>query len=360
MSDTSKQSLDTTHTEPIRAYGFTFQSAVDLLLMPPAEWRVESVLPTSGLAVIFGASGAGKSFLWFDLVAAIAEGGKWFGYSTKPCRILCMVLEGYAGLRQRIRAWEEHNERKYPDSVYFVKDEFALNNDDSVGNLQSAIKVANGFDIVVIDTLNRAAPGADENSSTAMSKLIEAANKLQKTTGGLVVFIHHSGKDEGRGMRGHGSLHAATDSVIELKRYKENEHGWKLIKSKDSEDGATHSFRLTKIEFDEEAGLGSSLAVEPLGSASEAFNRSVDAKPKGKNQVIVLERISLMLTNSTQYGQGGASQKTPCVKIKNLLDLVKADIPAPSDRQLERAKDALKALVKTGLIRQGEDWLWKP
>ena len=40
---------------------------------------------------------------------------------------------------------------------------------------------------------------------------------LQATLGGLVLAIHHSGKDAGRGLRGHSSLHAALDAVIEVR-----------------------------------------------------------------------------------------------------------------------------------------------
>ncbi len=58
--------------------------------------------------------------------------------------------------------------------------------------------------VVFIDTRNRAAPTADENSSKDMGGILEAAKRLQTLTGGLVVLIHPTGKDTTKGQRAHG------------------------------------------------------------------------------------------------------------------------------------------------------------
>ena len=47
--------------------------------LPPLSWCVRGVLPTVGLAALYGPSSSGKSFLAFDMAAAIAEGRDWFG-----------------------------------------------------------------------------------------------------------------------------------------------------------------------------------------------------------------------------------------------------------------------------------------
>lgn len=58
-----------------------------------------------------------------------------------------------------------------------------------------------------------------------------------------MLLVHHTGKEAGRGMRGHSSLLAAMDCVIEVKR-KGDEREWHVVKSKDGEDGASHPFKL--------------------------------------------------------------------------------------------------------------------
>jgi hypothetical protein len=72
--------------------------------------------------------------------------------------------------------------------------------------------------LVVIDTLSRAMAGGNENSPEDMTALISNCDRIRDTTGAHVCIIHHSGKDEARGARGHSSLRAATDTEIEIRR----------------------------------------------------------------------------------------------------------------------------------------------
>jgi len=84
--------------------------------------------------------------------------------------------------------------------------------------------------LLVIDTLTVAASGADENSSSDMGLIIEAAKALQAKLGGLVLLVHHSGKDQSKGLRGHSSLHAALDAAIEVIRNHDNRRRWRIAK----------------------------------------------------------------------------------------------------------------------------------
>ncbi len=69
-----------------------------------------------------------------------------------------------------------------------------------------------------IDTLNRSAPDADENSSKDMGLIIDGMKKIQSQCEGLVICVHHTGKDVSKGLRGHSSLLAALDSAIQVER----------------------------------------------------------------------------------------------------------------------------------------------
>ena len=74
--------------------------------LPPLAWRVRGVLPASGVAVLYGPSASGKSFLALDVAAAIAEGRAWFGCRVTPAPVVYACLEGEAGFRLRVAAWE--------------------------------------------------------------------------------------------------------------------------------------------------------------------------------------------------------------------------------------------------------------
>ena len=97
--------------------------------------------------------------------------------------------------------------------------------------------------VVFLDTLNRAAPTADENSSKDMGLILQAAKALQALTGGLVIVVHHTGKNTTAGMRGHSSLFAAMDAAIEVSRTGDSRE-WGIAKSKDGQDGGAHHFKL--------------------------------------------------------------------------------------------------------------------
>jgi hypothetical protein len=189
--------LLSTPAEPERRY--KLRTAAELAALPPLVWLVRGVLPAEGLAALFGASGSGKTFLALDAAAAIADGRRWFTYRVRPAPVVYVGLEGEAGLSQRVQAWEKHHGRPAPEGLRFVVSQpFDLLQPDDVAELAEACR---GAGLVVLDTLNRAAPGVDENSSQDMGRIIEAAADLQRRIGGLVLLIHHAGKDSTKGMR---------------------------------------------------------------------------------------------------------------------------------------------------------------
>jgi hypothetical protein len=232
---------------------FRLLTGADLRDLPPLAWRVRGALPAHGLAGIYGASASGKSFLALDIGAAIAEGGEWFGYRVKPAPVVYVALEGEAGFRLRVAAWEQGNGRPLPSGPRLVLQPFRLTDPQDVPDLAAAALTAGAGAVTMLDTLNRAAPEADENASADMGRIIEAAKNLQRLTAGLVVLVHHSGKDAANGLRGHSSLFAALDAAVEVTREGDRRE-WKTAKAKDGQDGATHPFRLEVVELDSAPG----------------------------------------------------------------------------------------------------------
>lgn len=181
--------------------------ADDLLNAPPLRWLVRGVVPAQGLACIYGASGSGKSFLALDMCAAVAGGTEWFECRVTAAPVVYVALEGEHGFRQRADAWQAHHARDLPLGLRFVMQPFDLRNTADLNELADAVKSSGGAGgLLIIDTLNRASGGADENSSKDMGDILDATKMLQSQLGGTVLLIHHSGKDITRGLRGHSSL----------------------------------------------------------------------------------------------------------------------------------------------------------
>jgi hypothetical protein len=338
---------------------FRLLTAADLGELPRLSWCIPGLLPRLGTAAVFGPSGAAKTFVVASMAAAGAEGGDWFGYRVKGGqRWVYIALEGQAGFQPRVHAWERFHERPFPDGVRFVFEPFKLTEQDDVLALAGAIDASGGADVIVIDTLNRAAPDADENSSVDMGKILEAVRSLQAMTGGLVVLVHHSGKNVLAGMRGHSSLFAALDAVIEISRT-DDRREIKVAKLKDGQDGAVHPFRLQVVEVgqDEDGEPITSCVVNPdEADADEAVPRV--KMPKGGNQKIVLDALRPLFRISSVFGRAGAPAVRPCLEVEEAVASTSARLTVDPKRRKERAQQAITGLVASGVLCSNEGWIW--
>ncbi len=248
---------------------FALNTTPEIIMQSLQPHRVKGIFPKTGIAAIFGPSGSGKTFVKLSMAGAISAGLDWFGHRTKPGPVICVELEGEGGLRNRILAYLTTHGSGSLDGVRYVTQNMDLRTADVEGLIE-AIKAA-GLEspTIFIDTLNRAAPGADENSSSDMGLVIAGLKRLQAATNGLVVLVHHTGKDATKGMRGHSSLFAALDAAIEVTRNGDDMRAWKLAKSKDGEDGKSYGFSLQVIGLgeDEDGDPITSCVVEPDGSS---------------------------------------------------------------------------------------------
>lgn len=339
------------------AAGYQILSPADLLASPLVRDIVRGVFPCAGIGGIVGASMAGKGFAAIDLLAVMAEGGYWFGCRVDKVRVIYVCLEGAGGLHKRIRAWEKKHGRKYPD-IGIITSSFDLRDPAQLAALIAAIRDA-GFagGVVVIDTLAQAAPGTDENSSRDMGELIAALQSIQAALGGLVLTVHHLGKDTTRGPRGHSSFQAALDACIEVRRDGDR-RSWVVAKAKDDADGAEHLFRLEVVEVgeDEDGEVITSCVVVPDESPTDAMRRTLP--PKSGNQRIIWDAIGELLRESKTFGKAGAPGGRPCIEIEPAIDRLRTRLACDPKRQTERTRDAITGLVGRGLLILREGWIW--
>jgi hypothetical protein len=336
---------------------FAVLTADDLARLPPVRWRVRGILPEQGLAAVYGPSGSGKSFLLLDLLGAVADGRAWFGYRVSPCAVTYIALEGEAGIGQRVNAYRVRHGRA-PAAMRFIAAPFALLEPGDVLDLADAIRAAGGAGgVVAIDTLNRAAVGADENSSVDMSRLIEGAKALQRALGGVVVLVHHAGKDASRGLRGHSSLHGALDAVLEVTRDGDRRE-WRNAKAKDGGDGDAHPFRLEVVDLgvDADAEPVSSCTVAPVEQAADAVRRV--KVPQGGNQRLVWDALGPLFRKSAHFGEAGAPPTRPCLRLEDAVTGCHGRLSCEPVRQGERIRAAIAGLVSRGLLELREGWLW--
>ena len=332
----------------------------ELGALPAIQWLVRGVLPSSGIGAIFGPSGSGKSFLTLDLLASIACGSEWFGNRVKAAPVLYIGLEGEAGIAQRVKA--RRSEHGPASRVRYLLTPLDIRTRSDRTALVDAIKSA-GWDggVLCIDTLNRAAPGIDENDSQHMGEVIGGAKALQAALGGLVLLVHHTGKDSTKGLRGHSSLLAALDCAIEVSR-DDDRRAWRVFKSKDGEDGMSHPFTLQTVELgeDDDGEPITSCVVRPEESIGAALRRPLP--PKAGNQRVIWDALGELFAIVDISAQPDAPDDLPFgkpgIRLEDAIEKTRTRLVCESKRQTERARVAITGLVNRGLLVHREGWIW--
>lgn len=334
-------------------------SPSDIANIKPITWRLKGVFPECGIGAIYGPSGSGKSFLAFDLGASVALGDEWFGLKTTATSVVYILLEGEAGLKHRAEAWQAGRGKPLPSNYHFIVQPVHLMTNADV---EALIAVLPHQAVILLDTLNRAAPTADENSSKDMGTILKSASQIANATEGFVILVHHTGKDNTRGMRGHSSLFAAMDGAIEVARDQAG-RSWSVAKTKDGADGRCVKFRLAvhQLGKDTDGEDITSCTVEP--DQSSLLLSVAPRAPSGRKQVAAFKQLKAALLKSTTKGKSNAGSNTGCLKVDDAITMVANTMTtdAPNKRK-NRAKSVLDSLIAGGFLTSGleadEGWIW--
>jgi hypothetical protein len=239
------------------------------------------------------------------------------------------------------------------EGLFFMMQPLKLN----VQEVENLVEGMEHGSVVIIDTLNRALGGGDENDSSSMGLVIEAAALVQKLIKGLVILIHHTGKDEGRGLRGHSSLVAALDTSIVVKRDTEGFGEWQVAKSKDGQGGKAYRFALKvqSLGCDEDGDEESSCSIEP---GVETPIVGLPKLPQGKVQEAVYEAIGKALRGSSVYCVDGLPSDKACIPYAVAFEAARQVMTCDEIRKSEITKRAILSMVKRGIFGLLDNWLW--
>jgi hypothetical protein len=241
------------------------------------QWLIDGVLPADAFGVIFGPSGAYKSFIAIDMAASIASAIQWHGYDVdNPGHVIYIAAEGASGLHLRKKAWEIRHGMQIKN-LGILGSAVTINAATECQHLvelcdQAAETIGQSIKLVVIDTLARSFAG-DENSASDMGGFIKACDRIRENTGASVLVIHHSGKDAEKGARGSSALRAACD--FEFKVVSSGKKLTKLVctKAKDSDPIQDIDFKLESVDVGRKDAKG-----RDMGSlVPKAINSSGDS-----------------------------------------------------------------------------------
>lgn len=269
----------------------------EILKRKSPGWIVKDTIPDADLVMVFGASGSGKSFVMIDLTMAIARGVPWFGRKVRQSPVVYVCAEGAGGFGKRLKAYALQNGIDLAGVPFWVIETAPnLLKADDLKALIAAIKPLNPS-IVVMDTLARMTPGANENAGEDMGLAIENCSRITRATGAKVFLVHHTGKDESRGARGWSGMRAASDAEFEIVRDKAAGKRWiETTKEKDTADEGRVGFRLETVvvDIDEDGDpVTSCVIVEDEAPVQGRGTRVKDARRKlGVWEQAVMETLA--------------------------------------------------------------------
>jgi AAA domain len=267
----------------------------ELSSLPKRTPLISGLLDAAAMSVVYGASGCGKTFLTLDLAAHVALGWNWRGRKLKQGTVLYIAAEGGLGIEERLTAFRLKHDINVADVPLHVIPEpvdlcgSAADSAVLIQRCESLSPVA----LIVIDTLSRAMAGGNENSPDDMGKFVANCDRLRLATGAHVLVIHHAGKDEGRGARGHSLLKAAADTEIEVA--KDDITGIataKVAKQRDHRTDEIFAFRLLPFEIghDDDGVPITSCVVEPEDAAT--VRRSTTSRKLSDRQRLALDALA--------------------------------------------------------------------
>lgn len=350
-----------------------------------AAWLVKGVLPSLGVGFICGASRAGKSFVGLDWAHQIATGRSVLDRRTTQGGVAYVGSEDANGIRLRMKALRQ--ERGGADApLELIPQAPDLLDETDMADLrvsltEAAARLAEAghpLRAVFIDTLSQSMPGADENGSGDMSRVMRTLTDLSDHLGCLVLVIAHVGKDEGRGLRGWSGLTANADAIIMVERDKvQNSRTLTLDKVKNGVDGLRIGFELRIVELgvDDDLDPVSSCVVDYVEAAART-SRKRTLSAHAQKVLSAFHRLFDDSRDCSAPNVAGVKPGTRAVTLAELrtkaadIGLFAAAAPPPDadTAEVKRYRDGLKKaftrglerLEQDGLVRSEHGFVWEP
>lgn len=179
-----------------------------ILMMPsPRSWLIKNwLLRGNSFAMIFGASGNGKTFLVVDWMMRIATGASdWCGFKVNQAKVLYLCGEGSLDVRARIAVWCQEHRILNLENFYMSEEAAHIDSAEGMGRVLQSLEYYNFKpELIVVDTLNRFMEG-DENDTQSAGAFISACAQLQNLFNASVLIVHHTGLAEDAQKRARGS-----------------------------------------------------------------------------------------------------------------------------------------------------------
>ncbi len=209
------------------------------LSFPPREFAIDPWLRTGESALIWAATGVGKTWLTLSLAVAMAGGGRvWQWSAPKPRKVL--IIDGEMNtqdLQERIRQLAEtgavdrldrqalgENLRIMPRQFQNPRAKFYdITDPTDQGYILDTMEKFE-CDVIIIDNLTTCADGLEDENDAVSFKSVMAFLLMMKQAGKTAIVVHHANK-AGTDSRGSSALDATFEVKLGLQKPKVEKPG---------------------------------------------------------------------------------------------------------------------------------------
>lgn len=359
------------------------------------EYMIKGVLTENEISMLLGESQSGKSFIAIDIAMAVARGEPWFGRQTRRGGVIYQAGESATGVRRRrFPAYrKKFDVAKDPlDVVLLERPVDFYSSDEQVDQFIDeckfwATRFKDPLKLIIIDTFNKATPGANENDGKDMGMVLARCDRVRVATGAHVMLVHHLNAG-GNKARGHTSLFGNVENVVTVRKVPDSKdqsgrqvREWVISKCKDGEDGTGEKFVLHGVEIGVDADgdkITSCVVGRPEGGAPVPDDPS-GIVIAGFNATILRTIYDAIKTKGILApAELGLARGAVAIEQRELRSAIKAtladggdDDEQPRDGETpeafaKRKADATRQLIKRtrdylyskGVIGQRDGWTW--
>lgn len=254
---------------------------------PPVKYVVPGIVP-EGMTLLVAAPKIGKSWMVLGLGLELSNGGNAFGSIPvgKPRPVLYLALEdGQRRLQDRL------NKLNPSDVSHRLEFITSMGDAKVLDTISEYMLKHDGLDpVVILDTLGKVMPPAAGNQS-AYGHDYKILSALKATSdavpGSSLVIVHHTNKGE-KGdfldaVSGTQGIAGAADTVLVLKRDRQDKGATLQVTSRDAEEG---EYALTMTDGAWE------LNGADLAAAAQAAQTAKQTQGVGDRMADVIEAVS--------------------------------------------------------------------
>jgi hypothetical protein len=349
---------------------FPFVLQRDITLQPKA-FLIDGFVGAEEISAWYGPPDGGKSTVVLDAGCHVAAGLDYCGRQVSRGVVLYIAVERGAVVHRRVLAWcRYHGQKDIPLAVVSEMIDLRTGQIDADRIIATAEALSEATDLpamwIIIDTLNRALAGGDENSSKDMGMVIAAVDRIQRATGAHCSLIHHVPADRTDRMRGHGSVLGAVDLTVRITK------DGKTVtveadKANDLVEKPRFAFCFESVDL---ASDGETVTTAPVLIPCDAFPQPRQSRPGPKSRADKAIRDAIAETIDAS-GQNISVRGGPSVRAATLRKVREQfnkryvieddDAKKVADAKRKAFNRALEKLPQDfgAGEHDGEQWIWR-